>query len=137
MALTASDFVEPSGELQAEWYPLSLTETEGAAYADDAAKLTALLAGWLAAAAARGLDTEGDYDDGGAAVAYVYRRAYAHVARRIEAAPASGSASGVGSYSYFASQVEAWSKRLAEIEAAADPLTPSVYDGWPVVHSLR
>lgn len=101
MPLTAADFIEPTGELSTDLFP--------------GRDLTAFVTAWLAEATERAGSES-------AQRAWVYHRAYSHVANRFNL-EASSEGKGSENAQRLFSQIDYWRKRAAQQQAEFDALT--------------
>lgn len=131
MPLTATDLLEPKGALDrlVMWpkVPQSTVAGNLGQYLDDGyARATAL------AVDAAELDE--------AARQWAYHRAYANVAQRLNARPASVNIGQQGSANYLTAQIAHWTTLAQQALSAFEALTPVVEDegdSYAVITSLR
>ena len=124
MPLTAADFIQPTGDLHADMFPLTPEERE--AGTTSLAKLTAHIDAWIAEATARTTEEA-------AQRAWVYHRAYRAVWLRLNTQPVSAGLEGQGQVKFSQEQIDAFGRLseayLVEYKQAAEQKSPAARFG--------
>ena len=118
MALAVNDFTQPEGELEESYFP--------------SVDLTAYLGTWLSQAQSKAASDEEAQE------AYVYHRAFQHIADRFNNEAADLDVEDVGSRRRLVEQMRFWQRRAAEQLRAFEEATASDDEGsFAIMRSRR